>query len=300
MKILLFGSQGQLGQALAQALKDSHVLHLSQRSDCDLTITSQIEIQIDRVKPDLIINAAAYTNVDAAEDNYDEVFLINAKAPEIMAKKASLFNIPLIHFSTDYVFDGAKKDMYTESDPTNPQSCYAKTKYLGEEAVCSHLTDHLIIRTSWLYGNNTQNFVYKIIHQLLQNKTVNVVNDEWGSPTSTFFIAQSILKIIPNLKDGLFGTYHLTNTGKTSRNGFASLIEEELIQLGEIERSQKSHIQAISSREYKSIAKRPCHAILDSTKIKNTFMLEFTSWQDELKHFLYDALTRKYINDAKT
>ena len=286
MKILLFGSRGQLGQALSQALNDLYDLHLSHRGDCDLTVTSQIEMLINRVKPDLIINAAAYTNVDAAESNYEEAFAINAKAPEIMAKKVSMLNIPLIHFSTDYVFDGLKKDLYVETDLTNPQSCYARTKCIGEEAIRLNLKNHLIVRTSWLYGNNTQNFVHKIIHQLLQNKTFNVVNDEWGSPTSASFIARSILKMIPNLKDDLFGTYHLNNCGNTSRYEFASFVEEELIQLGKIETLKTSRIIPISFREYQAIAERPSHVILDSTKIKNAFMIEFKLWQDELRHFL--------------
>ena len=292
MKILLFGSHGQLGEALTQALNDLHELHLSHRGDCDLTITSQIEELIDFVKPDLIINAAAYTNVDEAENNHAETFAINAKAPEIIAKKSSILSIPMIHFSTDYVFDGLKGDIYIETDPTTPQSYYAKTKCMGEEAVSLNLKQHLIIRTSWLYGNNTQNFVYKIIHQLLQNKPFNVVNDEWGSPTSVSFIAQSVLKIIPNLKNELFGTYHLTNFGNTSRYEFGSFIEEELIQLGKIETLEVSRIHSISSKEYKAIAKKPSHAILDSTKIKNAFMIEFKSWQDELRQFLCESFPK--------
>ena len=300
MKILLFGSQGQLGQALTQALNDVHDLHLSFRADCNLTFTSQIETLIDRVKPDLIINAAAYTNVDLAENNYDEAFLINTKAPEMMARKASILNIPLIHFSTDYVFDGLKEDAYNETDRTSPQSYYAKTKLMGEEVIRSNLTRHLIIRTSWLYGNNNQNFVYKIIHPLIQEKNFGVVNDAWGSPTSASFIARSILKMIPDLRDELYGTYHLANLGYCTRFEFASFIERELIQLGEIKMAEKGHIHPIFSKDYASNAKRPLHALLDTTKIKNSFMLEFVSWQDELKHFLNDALTRKYINDAKT
>lgn len=286
VKILLFGSRGQLGYAIAQVLNNSHELYLSFRTDCDLTITSQIESAIDLVKPDLIINAAAYTNVDSAENNFDEAFAINAKAPEVMAKKACILNIPLIHFSSDYVFDGLKTDPYIETDPINPQSSYAKTKAMGEEAIRLNIKHHLIIRTSWLYGNNTQNFVYKTIHQVLQNKTFNVVNDEWGSPTSVSFLAQSVRKIIPSLRDELFGTYHLTNSGNTSRFGFASFIKEGLAQLSKMKTFKKSHIQAISSLDYQSIAKRPSRAILDSSKIKNTFMLEFTPWEDELMHFL--------------
>lgn len=292
MKILLFGSRGQLGVAITQTLNDLHQLHLSHRGDCDLTVPSQIETLIDFVKPDLIINAAAYTNVDAAESNHAETFAINAKAPEIMARKASALSIPLIHFSTDYVFDGLKVDPYIETDPTNPQSCYAKTKCIGEEAVSLNIKEHLIIRTSWLYGNNTQNFVHKIVQQLLQNKPFNIVNDQWGSPTSASFIARSILKMIPNLKDDLFGTYHLANLGNTSRYEFGSFIEEELIKLGKIETLQISRIHSISSKEYQTLAKKPSHAILDSTKIKNAFVIEFTSWQDELRHFLCESFSK--------
>ena len=292
MKILLFGSRGQLGQALTQTLNDSHDLYLSRRADCDLTITPQIEALIAFIKPNLIINAAAYTKVDAAEYNNMETLAINAHAPEIMAKKASILNIPMIHFSTDYVFDGLKGDFYIETDITNPQSWYARTKYIGEEAVRSNLKQHLIIRTSWLYGNNTQNFVHKIIHQLYQNKPFNVVDDQCGTPTSASFIARSILKMIPNLKHDLFGTYHLTNFGHTSRYEFGSFIEKELLQLGKIETLHISRINSISSAEYQMIAKKPSHAILDSTKIKNAFMIEFKSWQDELRNFLCESFSK--------
>ncbi len=286
MRILLFGSRGQLGQALIQVLIDSHELFLSQKSDCDLTMTSQIEMLIDCVKPDLIVNAAAYTNVETAENNYEEAFAINTKAPEIMAKKASILNIPLIHFSTDYVFDGLKNVAYTETDPTNPQSSYAKTKYLGEEAVRSNLADHLIVRTSWLYGNNTQNYVHKIIDQLNQNKSFDVINDEWGSPTPVMFIAKSILKIIPYLKGNVFGTYHLASLGKTTRYECASFIEKELIRLGKIEALPSERVHPVLSLQYQSIIERPAHVILDCAKIKVIFVLEFKSWQDELKHYL--------------
>lgn len=292
MKILLFGSQGQLGQSLTQALNCSYELYLSHRDDCDLIVSAQMESLIDRVKPDFIINAAAFTNVDAAENSREEVFAINAKAPEVMAKKASTLNVPLLHFSTDYVFDGLQERAYVETDPTNPLSYYAKTKYIGEEAIRSHLKNHLIIRTSWLYGYHSQNFVYKIIDKLFLNKPFDVVGDEWGSPTSTSFVAQSILKVLPHLKGGLFGTYHLTNTGHTSRSGFASFIEEKLIQLGKIEALKISRIHSISSKDYQAIAVRPPHAILDSTKIANAFMIEFKSWQDELSHFLCESFSK--------
>ena len=293
MKILLFGSRGQLGQALSQALNDLYKLHLSHRGDCDLTVTSQIEILINSVKPDLIINSAAYTNVDAAESNQAETFAINAKAPEIMAKKASILGIPLIHFSTDYVFDGLKEYKYIESDLENPQSQYAKTKYLGEEAIRKYLPEHIILRTSWIYSHHHQkNFVYKIINQLSQDKFFNVVNDEWGSPTPANFIAQSILKIIPYLKDKVFGTYHLTSLGKTTRYSCASFIEKELIRLGKIEALQSKRVSPILSIQYQLIAKRPTHAILNCAKIKRTFVLEFKTWQDELSHFLCESFPK--------
>ena len=292
MKILLFGSQGQLGQSLTQTLNNSYELYLSHRDDCDLSVSDGIESLIDRVKPDLIINAAAYTQVDAAEHNREEAFAINAKAPEVMAKKASTLNVTLLHFSTDYVFDGLQERTYVETDLTSPLSYYAKTKCIGEEAIRSHLKNHLIIRTCWLYGHHSQNFVHKIIDQLFLNKPFDVVADEWGSPTSTSFVAQSILKIIPHLKDGLFGTYHLANAGYTSRSGFASFIEEKLIQLGKIEALKISRIHSISSKDYQVIAVRPSRAILDSTKIANAFMIEFRSWQDELSHFLYESFSK--------
>ena len=286
MKILLFGSGGQLGQALTKALNHLHKIHLSHRDICDLTKTSQIQNLIDHTKPDLILNAAAYNDVDAAENHYEEAFALNVNAPSVMAKKANELDIPMIHFSTNYVFDGHKKNGYVENDSIHPISNYGKTKYLGEESIRALLKKHLISRTSSLYGHGGKNFIYKIVDKLKENKPFDVVTDCFSSPTPASFIAESIVTMLPHLKNETFGTYHLASLGETSPYNCASFIEKKLIRIGVIEALDIERIHPINSSQYQSISKRPLHTMLDCAKIKNTFMLEFNSWQDELNCFL--------------
>ncbi len=292
MKILLFGSRGQLGQALTKALEDSYQLYLSHRDNCDLTKPSQIENFIDQVKPNLILNAAAYNDVDAAENYYEKAFALNVHAPGIMAKKANELDIPMIHFSSNYVFDGFKKNAYLENDPIHPISNYGKTKYLGEENIRYHLKKHLIIRTSWLYGHSGKNFIYKVFEKLKQNKPFDMVEDCWGSPTPASFIARSILNILPHLRSENFGIYHLTTLGSTNPYDCAAFIEKKLLTLGAIKDISFRRIHPIKFSEYQCSAKRPLHAALDCTKIRNTFMLEFRSWQDELNTFLDESFLK--------
>ena len=213
MKILLTGKEGQVGFALHKKLMSLGEVVATGRHELDLSNPEAIKAFINKIQPDIIINPAAYTQVDKAESEKLLAHQINAIAPKVLAEKASELNIPIIHFSTDYVFDGLKKEPYLETDKVNPQSVYGQTKWEGEEAVRQY-KKHIILRTSWVFSAHGQNFV-KTILKLTQEKTsLNVVSDQIGTPTSSEVLADVTYKIVeaifndPNFKD--FGTYHMT------------------------------------------------------------------------------------------
>jgi len=289
MKILLAGKDGQVGFALHKKLASLGEVIATNRDMLDLSDPQAIRIFIDQTKPDIIINPAAYTKVDQAENEPELAFQINAVAPQVLAEKASELNIPLIHFSTDYVFDGFKKEPYLETDEVNPQSVYGKTKWQGEEAVRQN-KKYIILRTSWVFSSHGQNFL-KTIMKLIQEKTsLNVVSDQIGTPTSSEVLADVTYHIVktifndPNFKD--FGTYHMTLDNETNWYRYACFITDEAKRLGLQTLMTSKDIKPISSDAYPTLAKRPMNSRLDTTKIKKTFMLELPHWEEEVKRIL--------------
>jgi dTDP-4-dehydrorhamnose reductase len=293
MKILLTGKNGQVGFELAKKLSALGEVIATNREELDLTNPDVIRKFIDQTKPDIIINPAAYTAVDKAESEPDLAYQINVKAPEVLAEKASELNIPLIHFSTDYVFDGLKKEAYVETDETNPQSIYGKTKNDGEEKIRKH-PKHIILRTSWVFGSHGNNFLKTILRLITDKESLNIVRDQWGSPASasmlsdvTFRIVDTILKN-KNFKD--FGTYHLTNDGETNWHAYASLISCEVMKLNLKVKCAPEQIHSIMTSEYPTAAKRPLNSRLNTDKIKKTFMLELPHWESEVKKVLKEII----------
>jgi dTDP-4-dehydrorhamnose reductase len=289
MKILLTGKDGQLGFALYKKLASLGEVIATNRDMLDLSDPEAIRAFIDQTKPDIIINPAAYTKVDQAENEPQLAFQINAAAPQALADKASELDIPIIHFSTDYVFDGLKDEPYLETDKVNPQSVYGQTKWDGEESVRNH-KKHIILRTSWLFGSYGQNFL-KTILKLIQEKTsLNVVSDQIGTPTSSEALADVTFKIVEaifndsNFKD--FGTYHMTLDNETNWYRYAYFITNEAKRLGLQTLMTSKDIKPISSDAYPTLAKRPINSRLDTTKIKKTFMLELPHWEEEVKRIL--------------
>ncbi|QDC47533.1 dTDP-4-dehydrorhamnose reductase [Candidatus Methylopumilus universalis] len=289
MKILLTGKDGQVGFALHKKLLSFGEVIATGRHELDLANPDAIKAFIDKNKPDIIINPAAYTQVDKAESEKLLTHQINAIAPQVLADKASELHIPIIHFSTDYVFDGLKKEPYLETDEVNPQSVYGKTKWEGEEAVRQH-KKHIIFRTSWVFDSHGQNFL-KTIFKLIQEKTsLNVVSDQIGTPTSSEALADVTYHIIktifndPNFKD--FGTYHMTLEDETNWYRYACFITDEAKRLGLQTLMTSKDIKPISSDAYPTLAKRPMNSRLDTTKIKKTFMLELPHWEEEVKRIL--------------
>ena len=293
MKILLTGKNGQVGFELAKKLSTLGEVIATDREEFDLTNTDAIRIFIDQTKPDIIINPAAYTAVDKAESEPEMAYQINVTAPEVLAEKASELNIPLIHFSTDYVFDGLKKEAYVETDKTNPQSIYGKTKCEGEEKVRHH-SKHIILRTSWVLGSHGNNFLKTMLRLIMEKESLNIVGDQWGSPASSSMLADVTFKIVDtifknkNFND--FGTYHLTNEGETNWHAYASFIASEAIQLGLKTKCEPNHIRSIRTSEYPTAAKRPLNSRLHTDKLKKTFMLELPHWESEVKKVLREII----------
>jgi dTDP-4-dehydrorhamnose reductase len=293
MKILLTGKDGQVGFALHKKLLSLGEVIATGRQELDLRNPDAIKAFIDKTKPNIIINAAAYTEVDKAESEKLLAHQINAVAPQVLAHKASELNIPMIHFSTDYVFDGLKKEPYLETDQANPQSVYGQTKWEGEEAVRQH-TKHIILRTSWVLSAHGQNFLKTILKLAQEKSSLNVVSDQKGTPTSSDVLADVTYKIVktifndPNFKD--FGTYHVTSMGDTDWFQYACFIVDEAIGLGLKTSMTSKDIKPISSDLYPTLAKRPMNSRLDTTKIKKIFMLELPHWEEEVKKVLKEII----------
>jgi dTDP-4-dehydrorhamnose reductase len=289
MKILLTGSNGQVGFELNKKLSALSEVIATDREELDLSDSDAIKKFIDQTRPDIIINPAAYTAVDKAESEHNLAYLINVMAPEVLAEKARELDIPLIHFSTDYVFDGLKKGAYVETDKTNPQSVYGQTKCDGEEKIHTH-EKHIILRTSWVFGRHGNNFLKTILRLIQEKESLNVVSDQRGSPASASMLADVTARIVDaifknkNFCD--YGTYHVTNDGETSWHGYASLIAEELMTLDVKIKCPPEHIHPIPTSEYPTVAQRPLNSRLNTDKLKKTFMLELPGWQDEVKKVL--------------
>ena len=293
MRIFLTGKNGQLGYQLEHDLKKNHEVISTDRNTLDLLNLQLIEDAVLKVKPDLIINAAAYTNVDKAEKEKDLAYQVNALAPKSFAKVAKELDIPMIHISTDYIFDGSKKEAYLEDDIANPLSIYGETKWQGEEFLRSN-PKHFILRTSWVFSHHGHNFL-KTIFKLAQEKnSLNVVDDQWGSPTSVEILKKAIQAIIQDIEDknklNVYGTYHVTSDGETNWYLYARKILDILEFLKVEVKLKKNDLHAISSSQYPQIAIRPKNSRLNNEKFKKTFVIEFPHWESEVENTLREMI----------
>jgi dTDP-4-dehydrorhamnose reductase len=289
MKILLTGKNGQVGFALHKKLSTLGDIIATDRETLDLLNPNAVEAFIDQIKPDMIIHPAAYTAVDQAESEPDLAYKTNVVATQILTKKAKQLNIPLIYFSTDYVFDGLKKEPYLEDDPIHPLSVYGKTKAEGEGAVRQH-PKHIILRTSWVYSSHGNNFLKTVLRLASKRDQLSMVNDQWGHPTSASTLSDVTLKIVDslfndrNFKD--YGTYHVANDGETNWYDYALFIVREAKALGFPIKVGPHSIKPMSTSDYPTPASRPLNSRLNTEKFKKTFMLELPHWQDEVKKVL--------------
>lgn len=289
MKILLTGKDGQVGFALHKKLSILGEVIATDRKTLDLLNLKVVKHFIDRLRPDIIINAAAYTAVDKAESEATLAHQINELAPKVLAEKASELNIPLVHFSTNYVFDGLKKEAYLEDDPTHPLSLYGETKAHGEMAVKQH-SKHIIFRTSWVFGTHRHNFLKTLLRLASERDQLSMVSDQWGHPSSASTLSEVTFKIVDslfknsNFKD--YGTYHVANEGETNWHDYALFILREAKAFGFQIKVEPHSIKPILTSDYPTPASRPLNSRLNIEKLKKTFMLELPHWQAEVKKVL--------------
>lgn len=285
MKILIVGRSGQLSQALQKELaKDGQVIVLGQ-SGLNLANPEQIRQQVRQLRPRLIVNAAAYTAVERAESAPREAFAINAVGPGILAEEAARLGAPLIHYSTDYVFDGRKATPYVETDTPNPLSVYGESKLAGERAIQAAGGMHLILRTSWVYSRHGHNFLLTMQRLLGERERLTVVDDEIGAPTWAGTLANVTGHLIRQWWAGgrePHGLYHLTATGETSWYGFACAIGAHLAREGRL----KARIEPIASRDYPTVARRPLNSRLDCSRLQQDWGLVLPYWAHSLQQCL--------------
>lgn len=278
MKILLLGAKGQLGFELHKVLPElGEVIALS-RNEVDLTNLTELTVQLEIIKPKLIVNASAYTEVDKAENEKDLANLINAKVPQLLAQYAAYNDSILIHYSTDYVFDGKKKTPYLETDNPNPLSIYGLSKLIGEEKITEIDCKHLIFRTSWLFSSHGENFLTTILNLAKQKDKLQVIDDQCGTPTSCSLLAEITVIAIKRLiienntcKINNWGIYNVTALGSTSWYEFAREIISYANILNIDLKINLDHIFPIKTIDYKQKAIRPRFSCLDPSKMMKSF-----------------------------
>lgn len=282
MKVVVFGSGGQLGRELARASwpRDTEVTLLS-RQQLDLCDEGGVERFIERARPKLAINASAYTAVDAAESDPGAAFATNRDAVAALARTCAGHGLALIHVSTDYVFDGLKASPYTEQDVPAPLGVYGQSKLEGEQAVRSALAAHLIVRTSWVYSAFGSNFVSAILRLAKERDTLRIVNDQVGRPTSAADLARALVQLASRCNHATreevapWGTYHYAGAGSVSRFDFAA----HLVALQAAVTGRSPTLEAIPSSEYPTPARRPLNSVLDTARIERAFGLTPEPWQ---------------------
>ena len=283
-KILLIGRVGQVGWELQRTLAPLGSVVAIDFPEIDLTDGQSIRKWIKDVRPNIVVNAAAYTAVDKAETEPELAMKINAIAPEILAEESKEQGALLVHYSTDYVFDGTKTEPYTEEDIPNPLSVYGRSKWAGDQAIQSIDGNHLIFRLCWVYGNRGKNFMLTIMRLAKEREELRVVCDQIGSPTWSRMIAESTALVLKQVgrSDERKGLYHLSSGGSTSWHGFAQAI----VNLMAPAERKCREVQAITADQYPTPAKRPAYSVIAHTKLERIFALRLPSWQDSLELML--------------
>jgi dTDP-4-dehydrorhamnose reductase len=310
MKILLTGRNGQVGARLVRALAPLGEVHATDRAELDLADPDAIVATVRTLRPDLIVNAAAFTDVDRAESEPDEALAVNARAPRILAEEAARLGAPLVHYSTDYVFDGAKEEPYEEDDAPAPVSVYGRTKLLGEEGVRAADPPHLILRVAWVYGGWTRNFLTTMLDLFRRRVEVSVVDDQTGSPTWCREIAAATSELLQRASgkcvlpgDGSVlaetliergGLYHLAGPGRTTWHGFAEEIAA-CLRRAEDARLRVENIRPISSAEYQAAARRPRNSLLSSHRLEERFGITLPHWEEQVAGCVETFTTRREV-----
>jgi dTDP-4-dehydrorhamnose reductase len=277
MKVLVTGVTGQVGSALLPRLSEYEALAVD-RAQLDLSDPDAVRAAVRSVRPDLILNAGAYTAVDKAESERALAMKVNAEAPAVIAEEAKRLGALLVHYSTDYVFDGEKAEAYVEDDKTNPLGVYGASKLAGEEAIAASGCRHLVLRTSWVYAARGKNFLLTILRAAKERPELRVVNDQFGAPTSADAIADGTLRL---LNEEVEGTFHMTCAGRTTWYEFAA----EIVRCAGL----AGRVTPITSAEYPTAARRPRNSVLDNAKLEKALGWAMPEWRAEARRVL--ALT---------
>ena len=296
--ILLTGKTGQLGSELHRLLPRLGNVLSPDRSDLDLRDPEKIRRVMRDAKPQLVVNAAAYTAVDAAETDEVGALAVNAQAPEVLALEAKKLDALLVHFSTDYIFDGSKNTPYTESDSPNPLNAYGRSKLAGEEAIRNSGAAHLIFRTSWVYATHGRNFLLSILRLATEREELKVVANQTGAPACAFDLAEATTRILAGANSQFVlaevsGTYHMTAAGETTWHEFAIAILEEarrapqtLSWLASATNGRPiiaRRVLPISSEEFHSPTRRPAYSVLSNARLKQAFDVTLPDWRTQLQ-----------------
>lgn len=281
MKVLVTGANGQLGRCLQDRLVESlHQFYAPGKQELDISSESSLSKVIQEYQPDIIINAAAYTAVDKAEEEISQAFLVNETAVSYLAKFCSSYTIPLIHISTDYVFDGEASNPYPNDFPASPQSVYGKSKLAGENAIKSLLNRHIIIRTSWIFSEYGNNFVKTILRLATERDSLGVVADQFGCPTYAGDLASAIVKICEQVDSGKesWGTYHYCGSQETNWHQFAVAI------INAANSEKNIAINPITTEQFPTLAKRPKYSVMDCNATLYTWDVNLSNWSQSLRH----------------
>ncbi|MET1079708.1 MAG: dTDP-4-dehydrorhamnose reductase [Pseudomonas sp.] len=294
MKILLLGAQGQVGWELQRALAPLGQLLALDRRSADLEAPQALAERVLHEQPSIIVNAAAYTAVDKAEADQDRARTVNVESVALLATVARQLDAWLVHYSTDYVFDGRKSAAYVETDATGPLSVYGQTKLDGEQAIRGSGCQHLILRTSWVYAARGGNFAKTMLRLAAERDELKVVADQVGAPTSAELLADVTALMLQRLTTDsalaakASGIYHLVASGETSWFAYAQFVIDEAIRLGWPLRVTSERIQPINAAQYPVPAQRPANSRLDNQKLQRTFGLHLPDWQVHVKRMLIE------------
>src|SRR5579885_560802 len=275
--ILILGANGQVGTELQRSFADAGEVTAWDHRTADLSRPEELRPLIAQLRPTVILNAAAYTAVDRAESEPELAMTINATAPRVLAEEAAKTGALLVHYSTDYVFDGTKDGPWVETDATNPLSVYGKTKLAGERAIQEAGGTYLIFRTSWVFGPHGHNFLLTMLRLGKERPQLRIVDDQIGAPTSSSAIANATRAVLKGAADIPSGIYHMSCAGQTSWYGFARAIFTQ---------AATPEIIPITTEEYPTPARRPRNSVLSNQKLKTTFRVELPSWEEALQRVL--------------
>jgi dTDP-4-dehydrorhamnose reductase len=301
LKILLTGKDGQLGYELQRTLAPLGQLVAVGRRDCDLADGAAVRALVRAVAPDVIVNPAAYTAVDRAESDAAAACAVNAVAPRILGEEGARLNALVVHYSTDYVFDGRKDGAYREDDMPNPQSVYGRSKLDGERALMAANARHLILRTSWVLGAHGGNFARTMLRLSAERERLNVVADQHGAPTSAALLAGLSARLVrrharEDEGDGEggkafpYGIYHIAAAGETTWYDYARFVIAEAIAAGKLLKTTPDAIEPLTSGQYPTPARRPLNSRLDTQRLRSTFEVDLPPWQDGVRQVLRQIL----------